>query len=448
MMDWERLLLPERIRRSSTGNPVDRSEFERDYDRIIFSKPFRRLQKKTQVFPLPENDYIHTRLTHSLETSCVGRSLGMAAGKDIIDKYQDLQGKSINVHNFAAVVAAAALAHDIGNPPFGHSGENAISDFFKSIDGTAFLKDLSEPQQLDFQNFEGNAMGFRLMIHTLPGVSSIPGGLNLTYATIGAFTKYPREIASKKLPGASGKKHGFFQTQKELFKQIADKLGMLPKENSSGIVAYHRHPLAFLVEAADDISYLIMDLEDGYSLKLVEKKEVEDTLQSLLLKEVPATILDKIHDNRERISYLRAIAISSLVNQTSEVFKENLPEIMEGKFDTPLADEIKTAKQLKELKTLCKEKVYSYRKVLEIESAGFEVIGGLLFEFLSALKNDTEKAKKIRSLLPKHYIIEHFDTPDQWYEAIMHVVQFVAGMTDTFAIDTYRSIKGIRLPNY
>lgn len=223
---------------------------------------------------------------------------------------------------------------------------------------------------------------------------------------------------------------------------------MLPKSNSSGIVAYHRHPLAFLVEAADDISYLIMDLEDGYSLKLVDQKEVEETLQSLLLSKVPNSTLDKIHDPRERIGLLRAFAISSLINQTSEVFKENLPGIMEGKFDTALAKKILKAQELENLKILCKKKIYSYRKVLEIESAGFEVIGGLLFEFLNALKNDTKKAKKIKSLLPNHYIIEHTDTPDQWYEAIMHVVQFVAGMTDTFAIDTYRSIKGIRLPNY
>ncbi len=448
MMDWESLLSPERIRISTTENPVDRTQFERDYDRVIFSKPFRRLQKKTQVFPLPENDYIHTRLTHSLETSCVGRSLGMAAGKDVLDNYPELKDKSIDYHNFAAVVAAAALAHDIGNPPFGHSGENAISDFFKSADGAPFLNELPKPQQMDFMNFEGNAMGFRLMVYTLPGVSSIPGGLNLTYATLGAFTKYPREVTSKELTGASGKKHGFFQSQKEIFSQIANKLGMLPKSNTSGVMAYYRHPLAFLVEAADDISYLIMDLEDGYSLKLVDQKEVEETLQSLLLSSVPDSILEKLYDRRERIGLLRAYTISSLVKQTSDVFKENLPGIMEGKFDTALAKKILKAQELENLKDLCKKKIYSYRKVLEIESAGFEVIGGLLFEFLSALKKNTEKAKKIKSLLPKHYIVEHFNTPDQWYEAIMHVVQFVAGMTDTFAIDTYRSIKGIRLPNY
>lgn len=228
-MDWESLLLPERIRPSNTGKPVDRSEFERDYDRIIFSKPFRRLQKKTQVFPLPENDYIHTRLTHSLKTSCVGRSLGMAAGKDIIEKYPELKDKDINPHNFAAVVAAAALAHDIRNPPFGHSGEDAIGDFFRSADGASFLENLPKPQQLDFLNFEGNAMGFRLMVHTLPGVSSIPGGFNLTYATLGAFTKYPREVTSKELPGASGKKHGFFQSQKNFLRKLQINWECSPK---------------------------------------------------------------------------------------------------------------------------------------------------------------------------------------------------------------------------
>lgn len=445
MMDWERLLSPERFQQSASAT-YDRSQFERDYDRIIFSKAFRRLQKKTQVFPLPENDFIHTRLTHSLETSCVGRSLGMAAGREILKQYS-FKDNQICEHDFASIVSAAALAHDIGNPPFGHSGEDAISDFFKSSDGNSFLEGLSTAQKLDFQTFEGNAMGFRLMVYTLPGVSSVEGGLYLTYATLGAFSKYPREVISEKQNTASDKKYGFFQSQKDFFIRLANNLGLIKKNNPEGTIAYYRHPLAFLVEAADDISYLIMDLEDGFNLKLVEKKEVIDALTGLI-DSANLSKLEKIREPREQIGYLRAKAIYSLVMQISAVFIENLTEIMEGKFDISLAQKIKCAKQLENLRKLCRENIYSYRKVLEIESAGFEVIGGLLFEFLSALKNNTEKAKKIKHLLPDHYIIEHIDTPNQWYEAVMHVVQFVAGMTDTFAIDTYRSIKGIRLPNY
>jgi dGTPase len=447
-MDWEKLMCPDRVRTSSTGTHFDRSQYQRDYDRIIFSKPFRRLHKKTQVFPLPEHDFIHTRLTHSLETSCVGRSLGMAAGKVILDKNPDLKSSGITPYDFAAVVSAAAVAHDIGNPPFGHSGEDAISDFFASEEGNLLIKDLAKPQQLDLLNFEGNAMGFRLMAYTLPGVSSNEGGLNLTYATLGAFVKYPCEVTSDKLPGASGKKYGFFQSQKDFFIKVADKLGMKRKDNSCGITAFYRHPLAFLVEAADDISYLLMDLEDGYSLKLVTEKEAEDALRELLIGDFSNSTFSRIHDQREKVAYLRAIAISSLTEQVNAVFMEKLPEIMEGKYDTALDKQIEKAAQLKNLETLCREKVYIYRKVLEIESAGFEVIGGLLREFLHSLKDDSNKAKKVKSLLSKNYIVEQCDTSDQWYEAVLHVVQFVAGMTDTFAIDTYRTIKGIRLPNY
>ncbi|KMQ51134.1 Deoxyguanosinetriphosphate triphosphohydrolase [Chitinispirillum alkaliphilum] len=445
-MDWERLLSLKRVRESSTASQTDRSQYQRDYDRIIFSKPFRRLQKKTQVFPLPEHDFIHTRLTHSLETSCVGRTLGMAAGITVLKENPELSGKGISPYDFAAVVAAASVAHDIGNPPFGHSGEDAIGDFFKN-EGAHFLDGLTDSQKLDFTNFEGNAMGFRLMVYTLPAVSSVEGGINLTYATLGAFSKYPREITPVRLSGVSGKKHSFFQSEKAVFTQIADHLGMIKRDDSNGAVAYYRHPLAFLVEAADDISYLLMDLEDGYNLKLVEYSKICDCLNSLILKK-DGLVSEKIHDEREKVGYLRAIAISSLIQQVSDVYAQNLPEIMEGKFDEPLVDKIHCVKELKDLKIHCRNYVYTYRKVLETEAAGFEVIGGLLYEFLDTLPAKTKKAEKIQKLLPQHYIAKGYDPQRQRYEEIMHIVQFVAGMTDTFAIDTYRAIKGIKLPNY
>lgn len=436
VMDWKKLLSRERIRQSSSAAMGDRSSFEQDYDRIIFSKPFRRLQKKTQVFPLPEHDFIHTRLTHSLETSSVGRSLGMYAGQAILKQFPEFQNEFV-AHDFAAIVAAAALAHDLGNPPFGHSGEDAISDFFKSPEGEMLIKDLNPLQKMDLQNFEGNAMGFRLLGHTLPGVSSNEGGLNLTCATLGAFLKYPCEIMTNKFPGASGKKYGFFQSQKELFKKVVDTLGMKRKEGTQDTLAYYRHPLAFLVEAADDISYLIMDLEDGYNLKLIEEKVIKDALSSLLSEGYNETVFDKIYDPREQVAFLRARAIGSLIYQIKEVFEKNLTEIIDGKYDKSLVKDIEIYDALQEMEKICREKVYRYRKVLEIEAAGFEVIGGLLGEFISSLQEKTKKAEKIKSLLPPHYIGKNLDTPDQRYEAILQIVQFVAGMTDTFAIDTY-----------
>ncbi len=446
-MDWKKLLSRERIRESSSAALTDRSSFERDYDRIIFSKPFRRLQKKTQVFPLPEHDFIHTRLTHSLETSSVGRSLGMYAGLTILERFPKLKNEFV-AHDFAAIVAAAAVAHDLGNPPFGHSGEDAISDFFKSPEGEKLISDLNPLQKMDLQNFEGNAMGFRLLGYTLPGVSGNEGGLNLTCATLGAFLKYPCEVMTNKLPGASGKKYGFFQSQKELFKKVADTLGMKRKESTQDTSAYYRHPLAFLVEAADDISYLIMDLEDGYNLKLIEEKVIKETFVNLLTKDYNKPVYDKIYDPREQVAFLRANAINSLIYQIKDVFECNLTEIIEGKYDKCLVKDINKYNALQEMENICREKVYRYRKVLEIEAAGFEVIGGLLHEFINSLQGKTKKTEKIKCLLPSHYIGKNIGIPEQKYEAILQIVQFVAGMTDTFAIDTYRTIAGIRLPNY
>lgn len=445
-MDWEKLMSAERLRESSTEKYVDRTQYQKDYDRIIFSKPFRRLQKKTQVFPLPEHDFIHTRLTHSLETSCIGRSLGMVAGAKIIENYPELKKTNISAHDFAAVVAAASLGHDLGNPPFGHSGEDAISDFFKN-EGAPFIKDLPDEQKLDFQKFEGNAMGFRLLVSTLPGVSRLEGGINLTFATLGAFAKYPKEVTMDKIDGISGKKHNFFQSEKEIFIKIADSIGLIKRACLDKIVGYYRHPLAFLVEAADDISYCIMDLEDGCNLKLIDNKRVQELLLKLIQNK-DNLITSDILDQREQVGYLRALAISSLIKEVTGVFEEKLPEIMKGKFDSSIAEHISSAQYLNEIREICRKEIYSYRKVLEIEAAGFEVLGGLLYEFLNAITGTTEKAKKIRCLLPNHYIAKDYDLPMQKYETVMHIVQFVAGMTDTFAIDTYRTMKGIRLPNY
>lgn len=291
-------------------------------------------------------------------------------------------------------------------------------------------------------------MGFRFLTRTLPGVSDVQYGINLTTATLGAFSKYPCEYEgrTKTDEHVSGKKYGFFQSEKETFIQVANRLGLEKKELEA--LAYYRHPLAFLVEAADDITYLLMDLEDGYNLNLVNTETVQEAFASVILDKSRLDTLIKIHDKREKVGYLRAIAINSLINQMTDVFMSNSDDIMNCHFDSSLANHIETAKELQDIRDICKKEVYTYRKVYEIEAAGYEVIGGLLYEFLNALNGASGKAKKISDLLPRHYNAQKIDSEAGAYEKVMHVVQYVAGMTDTYAIETYRVMRGISLPRY
>ena len=277
-MEWVKLLSEKKfgnVRSEVDEGTEGRSKFQRDCDRIIFSTAFRRLQHKTQVIPLPYSDHVHNRLTHSLETCSIGRSLGMLVGTQIVKNITELNRQGIEADDFAHILAAACLAHDIGNPPLGHSGESAISEFFKDNEGK-FLGKLSPEQKTDFTNFEGNALGFRMLVHSFPYESDFRGGMGLTYATLAAYTKYPKEFYPIKGNNcyASEKKHGFFQAEKEIFQEIAENVGLIPKHNN-GYLCWHRHPLAFLSESADDICNLIIDLEDGYRERLVGFKQIE-----------------------------------------------------------------------------------------------------------------------------------------------------------------------------
>jgi dGTPase len=429
----EKFLCNKRKASSTKSAHSGRSDFRRDFDRIVFSSAFRRLQSKTQVFPLPETDFIHTRLTHSLEASCVGRSLGAVAALDL----------DIDDDIFASIVAAACLAHDIGNPPFGHSGEDAISHFFLN-DGKAYLDGMDDSEKADFQIFEGNAMGFRLLTKSLPSQSEIEGGLNLTYATLGAFTKYPRESSPVKIDNPCYKKFGFFQSEKSAFEEIVNEMGLKEKDLGNGIKAWQRYPLAYLVEAADDICYSIMDLEDGFKLGLLSFEQLKEHLSSLT--NLDDEKLKKLLDDREKASYMRAKAVNSLVTESAKAFCDNIDSILDGSFDNDLLSVIPKSECVEEIKKFSFEHVYSYHKAVEIEAAGFEVLGGLLNLFLSAIYNPSDaKSKKIKSLIPKQF---HSDETVPNYERVMLVVQFVSGMTDTYAIDMYRKLKGISLPNY
>jgi dGTPase len=447
---WHKLISKKRFETTDkkyTSDESVRGEFQRDYDRIVFSSAFRRLQNKTQVMPMPESDFVHTRLTHSLEASVVGRSLGRIVGKSILERHPELaQEKNIQEADFGDVVAAACLAHDIGNPPFGHSGEDAISSYFKSEEAQEYLVNLTEAEKADLHNFEGNAAGFRILTYTYPTHCNLPGGLSLTYTTLATFTKYPKEslpiILNTK--STSEKKYGFFQTEKEWFQNIAQELGLL-KKGLAGEVFYNRHPLAFLVEAADDICYRIIDFEDGLKLGLVPQEEGLQLLRQILNDSPDRKSSLTFYDWREEIGYLRARIIGKLIDETTAIFLQHEQEIMQGIYDKPLINELACKPVLDKIKDLSISLIYQNRPVLEIEAAGFEVLGGLLDAGIKAVfKPDSKHHKKLAALIPPQYI-KLPDTASD-YERIIHITDYVSSLTDQAALGLYRKIKGIELP--
>lgn len=443
-MNWRELLASERFgdKRKNASQPM-RSEFEVDFDRIIFSQPFRRLQDKTQVFPLPEMDFVHTRLTHSLEVSSVGRSLGKNIAAEILDRNPELEG--ITAHDFGAITGAAALAHDVGNPPFGHAGEEAISDYFRSNPKSSKIKDeVSESEWNDLTKFEGNAQGFRLLIR------NHLQGLKITKATLGAFTKYPRPslVEAQNKNRKSQKKYGYFQSEKEEFSALADTLGLISISDSDSI--WCRHPLAFLVEAADDICYNIIDLEDAFGLDLVSYEEAKGFLANILQDRFMPEKLIGIPGDKEKIGVLRAVTIQVLVDQVTQVFLENESEILSGSFDKALTGEITAAKALDAISNYSIENIYRSRQVLEKEAAGFEVISGLLETFLEAVflkfyskEGYTGRHKSIYRLLPSYTKFMLEENEKSVYENVLIVTDFISGLTDSTALSIFRTIKGI-----
>ncbi len=440
-MKWLPLLSSQRIGAKKSSEGVFRSAFEQDYDRIIFSHPFRRLQDKTQVHPLPEHDFVHTRLTHSLEVSSVGRSLGKKVGETIIQRHANLSPYSS--FDFGAIVAAASLAHDLGNPPFGHSGEDGISDFFIHHPfGLTFKSNVSSAEWADLIQFEGNAQGFRILN------KNQYQGLQLTHATLGAFTKYPcpAYFEGRDKNRKSQKKYGFFQTELELFGEVADKLELQKK----GDAVWCRHPLAFLVEAADDICYNIIDLEDGCRLGLVSFQETVQLLVGILREGFDPKKLEQIPSQDEKIGVLRALAIGRLIDECASVFLDNEATILAGSFDQALTDHCQSADALKAISTLSMDKIYRARHVVEIESAGYEVLPGLLEEFSKGGKLAIEgslpkKYENLIRLLPLEIKASILHAPKSHYFMLRNIIDFISGMTDRHAISLYRKIKGISL---
>lgn len=443
-MEWASLLKSYRLGcpKDEVGQDSSITDFQRDFDRIIFSTAFRRLNGKTQVFPFPESDVVHTRLTHSLEASSVGRSLGTIVGNELKEKYSEF----IDGWQVGAIVSAACLAHDIGNPPFGHSGEKAISEYFQSERGLEIIKNLPTKQKEDLINFEGNSMGFHILTYSNPQITKVSGGLGLTYPVLASFTKYPRPSLTKNVNKiVCEKKPGLLHCDLDVYREITKELQIPLKQDND---KWYRHPLAYLTEAADDICYGIMDLEDGYKHRLIGYDKTADLMTTICNADTgntDAAKLNEIIDERNRIGYLRAKAINSLIHQSAKIFIENEDILLRGKLEKPISDIIESAPTLKEISDLSVSQIYSHRPVLQVEAAGFRVLPGLLDSFLCAIKDPNKhSSKKILQQIPKEYI---FDFEEKSYEAIISITSYVAGMTDSFAVDMYRNLRGIQLPN-
>lgn len=437
MMNWEQLLSLKRqgdkAKRLRIEQDDTRLGFEVDYDRIIFSAAFRSLQDKTQVIPMSKTDFVHTRLTHSLEVSVVGRSLGRMVGKKIIEKHPHLKEvHGFQANDFGAIVAAAALSHDIGNPPFGHSGEKAIGEYFSIGKGKKYKEQLSDKEWQDLIDFEGNANGFSVLTSSRPGVE---GSIRLTYAVLGAFMKYPKESLPKKpTQNIADKKYGFFQSDKNFFKEVASELGLITNKSGND-VGYERHPLAYLVEAADDICYTIIDFEDGINLGLVSEDFALEYLIKLVKDAIDTSKYNLLTTKQDRISYLRALAIGTLIQDAVRVFTENEELILQGKFPYALTDKSKYKAQIDDIIKISVKNIYQSREVIEKELSGYQIINNLLDKFITAyLNNDAGKEtnydKLLLNILPEEYKFKK----DNLYQQLLLMCHFISMLTDSKAL--------------
>lgn len=440
MMNWKQLLSTIRFGMEEYHDEKqhDRTDFQRDYDRLIFSSPFRRLQNKTQVFPLPGSIFVHNRLTHSIEVSSVGRSLGVIVGKELRKKYADSHAP---FEEISSIVAAACLAHDLGNPPFGHSGEKAITSYFTEGKGKTLEQQVREERGRweDFTRFEGNANSIRLLIHQFKGRRK--GGFAMTYSMLASIAKYP--YAST---GERKGKFGFFQSEENSFRKIAEQLGLI--QQSSDPLRYSRHPLVYLVEAADDICYEIMDMEDAHKLGLLSTEEIKDFFFSFFAEErqqkMQKTML-RVTDTNEQIAYLRSSVIGLLIEECAHVFIENEEQILSGQLEGALIKHI--SERPKNAYKVCSaasiQRIYKSKDVVDIELAGHRIIGFLLEVFISAIEYpEGNYSKLLLSRIPDQFEV---DSPSL-YTRILAVLDFVSGMTDVYALDLYRKITGMSLP--
>jgi dGTPase len=449
MMNWEQLLSLKRFGDTNKRLRKEQNEtrlgFEVDYDRIIFSSAFRSLQDKTQVIPLSKTDFVHTRLTHSLEVSVVGRSLGRLAGQKILEKHPQLEKThAYKMNDFGAIVAAAALAHDIGNPPFGHSGEKAIGEYFSHGNGKRFKAELSPKEYQDLIKFEGNANGFKILTQNKPGIS---GGLRLSYATLGAFIKYPKEsLPHKPSQNIADKKFGFFQTEKEIFEEVADELGLI-KTGKDGDISYYRHPLAFLVEAADDICYTIIDFEDGINLGLIDEDYALEYLIKLVKDNINTSKYNSLTNTADRLSYLRALAINTLITEAVETFLKNEDAILSGNFHQGLLDKSKYEAQIDDIIKISIEKIYQSEEVISKEIAGYKMLSHLLDTYTEALlPQKAEENSNFNKLVLKSVPnLAYLQDENSVYRRLLEICSHTASLTDGFTVASFEKYKGIKL---
>lgn len=443
-MEWKQLISNKRFgqEHKHAERHDDRSEFKRDYDRLIFSSAFRRLQNKTQVFPLPGSIFVHNRLTHSLEVASVGMSIGNDISRRVIQKRPEL--KETLVEEIGTIVSAACLAHDLGNPPFGHSGEKAIQTFFSEGPGHKIKSMVSSEFWDDITHFEGNANAFRILTHRFKGRRQ--GGFVMTYSMLASIVKYP--FASS-LAGNHGK-FGFFASEAESYKKIADELGIFCKSASGEPLKYARHPLVYMVEAADDICYEIMDIEDSHKLKILSFAETEHLLLSFFDEEIQQKIRQRIideelTDENEKVVYMRASVIGKLENECVAAFLAHEKEILAGTFEGSLIDHIseRQKKAYKECEKISYSKIYQSKPVLDIELSGYKIMATLMEVFVEAAVNPSRfNSKQLLRRVSSQYDIEN----ENLEERIMAVIDYISGMTDIYALDIYQKINGISLP--
>ena len=444
MMNWQQLISNKRLGQENRHpkRHDDRTEFKRDYDRLIFSAPFRRLQNKTQVFPLPGSVFVHNRLTHSLEVSSVGMSLGNDVSRNLIKVHPEL--KDTLFSEIGQIVATACLAHDMGNPPFGHSGEKAIQTFFTEGPGSDLQREVSHHFWDDITHFEGNANAFRLLTHQFKGRRV--GGFVMTYSMLASIVKYPY---SSSAPSKKGK-FGFFHEEKDTFRKVADELGIICISEPGEPLRYARHPLVYLVEAADDICYEIMDLEDAHKLKILSFEETANIMLSFFNDEIRQSILNRIieeglTDDNEKIVYMRACVIGILESECVKVFCDNEQAILNGTFEGSLIDHISPlpCEAYKACALMSVKRIYKSRPVLDVELSGYKIMETLMAHFIEAARHPERfYSKQLISRVSSQYDI---DSPNL-ETRLMAVIDYISGMTDVYALDVYQKICGISLP--
>jgi len=443
-MEWQRLITNKRLGQESRHSERhdDRTEFKRDYDRLIFSAPFRRLQNKTQVFPLPGSVFVHNRLTHSLEVASVGMSLGSDVARAITREHPELRDTALE--EIGQIVATACLAHDMGNPPFGHSGEKAIQTFFSEGKGACLKNEIDENIWNDIIRFEGNANAFRLLTHQFKGRRA--GGFVMTYSTLASIVKYPYESSAATKKG----KFGFFNEEKETYIKIADEMGIFCKSVPGTPLQYARHPLVYLVEAADDICYEIMDIEDAHKLKIMSFEETSRLMLGYFDEPTRQRILRRIEyenltDDNEKVVYMRACVIGKLENECAKVFIDNEKAILAGTFTGSLIDHIPPLqhKAYMACTELSKHKIYCSKPVLDIELSGYRIMDTLLQHMIEAVMNpERYYSKQLIGRVSSQYDINN----PKLETRIMAVLDYISGMTDVYALDVYQKICGISLP--